>query len=687
MRLRVFLCHSAAFIPLLIPCLLSLPRVAPAQTPPAVYDLRNVGGINFVTSVKSQSGGTCWTHGAMAAIEGNLLMTGAWSAAGESGEPNLAEYHLDWWNGFNQHNNDDADPPSGGGLEVHMGGDYLVTAAYLSRGEGAVRDVDGQSYSTPPLRSSPTFHYYYPRNIEWYTLAADLSNIALIKQKIMTYGVMGTSMYYGGGFYSGGTHYQPPGDANDPNHAIAIVGWDDNKVTQAPQVGAWLCKNSWGSSWNGTGYFWISYYDKHCGKHPEMGAVSFQNVEPLSFARIYYHDYHGWRDTRAEVAKAFNAFQAVADEWLAAVSFYTATDAVNYQIEVFDTFTEQQLKYRLAIQSGSAGHRGFHSVDLDHPVYLHGGQPFYIVLTLSAGGHAYDRTSEIPVLLYAERDDKYFVSSSHGLPPQFYKSAAPQLGTVVVSASLPGQSYYWKNVAWLDLHDDNATANFCIKGLVSEPQSSVLLKGKLFLQGAYDVGRGQMNAQHTVPLTSPYPEDARTLSGLPPGTIDWVLVQLRSTADGAAVLSKSVLLRQDGVLTGDGGSEGVALDVPAGDYYVVISHRNHLSIMSSTAITLQAASAIPYDFSTGSAKVYGGGGCCEIDANVWGVCSGDANQDGQVTTQDYVMWYNASFNGGTAYDGADLNLDGVINTVDYDLWLTNAFKAAAATLPVLIPGP
>lgn len=440
---------------------------------PETYDLRDVNGESFVTSVKSQQGGTCWTHGSLASMEGNLLMSGHWDDQGESGEPNLAEYHLDWWNGYNQYYNQDLEEPlnNGTGLEVHMGGDYRVTTAYMSRLEGAVRDIDAPSYDNPAEHYSPDYHVYYPKRVEWYNAGENLGNIDLIKEKVMENGVMAICMCYDGGFInSSNNHYQPASSNLDPNHSVSIIGWDNSRVTQAPNPGAWLVKNSWGSNWGYDGYFWIAYEDKQACKNPEMGAISFIDVDILRYDTAYYHDYHGWRDTLTIASEAFNVFEANVDEDIVAVSFFTAENNVDYTVKIYAEFDGEELSDERINYSGNIEFSGFHTIDLPETISFFQGEKFYLYVEFNFGGHPYDRTSDVPVLLGG---------SSR---------------TIVPSTAAENQSYYMVDDEWLDFYnyDDPSgfqnTGNFCMKAIANHNLTLGIGDVKAVEYGSLEVG-------------------------------------------------------------------------------------------------------------------------------------------------------------------------------------------------------
>ncbi|MCK5786991.1 MAG: hypothetical protein KAH54_10615 [Candidatus Sabulitectum sp.] len=432
---------------------------------PAQFDLRDYGGENYVTSVKSQQGGTCWTHGTMAAIESNLLMTGVWEDNGETGEPALAEYHLDWWNGFNEWYNADTDPPTGGGLTVHMGGDYLVSTAYLSRGDGAVRDIDGQSYDVAPSLYSSDYHHYYPADVEWHVVGDDLASFDRVKTALMDHGGMACCYCVDAAFMTDYIQYQPPSSSMLPNHAVTIVGWDDEMVTQAPEPGVWIVKNSWGEGWGFDGYFFISYWDKWCAREPFMGTVSFTNVQAVEYDKFYYHDYHGWRDTFTGITKAMNAFQATDDHYIPAVSFFTAADSVDYAASFYGSFSGGVLSDLITSESGYSEFRGFHTVELTNPFELAQGDSVYFVMEFSEGGHAFDRTADVPVLLGAS------------------------MRVIVESTASENQSWY-NDGSWHDFYTwpDNpypGTGNFCLKllgfnaGLMLSPDEDFIFQGEV----------------------------------------------------------------------------------------------------------------------------------------------------------------------------------------------------------------
>jgi len=80
-----------------------------------------------------------------------------------------------------------------------------------------------------------------------------VATVDQIKQAIIDYGPVSVAVSAGGfSGYSGGIFSHA---SNSINHAVALVGWDDNQGSN----GVWFLRNSWGTGWGEGGYMRIEY--------------------------------------------------------------------------------------------------------------------------------------------------------------------------------------------------------------------------------------------------------------------------------------------------------------------------------------------------------------------------------------------------------------------------------------------
>ncbi len=215
---------------------------------------------------------------------------------------------------------------------------------------------------------------------------------------------------------------------------------------------------------------------------------------------------------------------------------------------------------------------------------------------------------------------------------------------------------------------DLVTATALASGkLVSEVSDEVTVLGatvanvKVFLQGPFvlDSMTTALHAASFIPHQHPYGiapwsyTGTDSVSAVPAGVVDWVLVDLRSDSLGAStVASRAALLKSNGTVVDLDGSSPVHFPgLMPGSYYVVVRHRNHLAVMSAATLTLNATSTL-YDF-TSSLTQYYGGDAKEVATGVFGMWAGDVTGNG-------IVKYSGSANDRspilTRIGGSDLTL-------------------------------
>jgi hypothetical protein len=195
--------------------------------------------------------------------------------------------------------------------------------------------------------------------------------------------------------------------------------------------------------------------------------------------------------------------------------------------------------------------------------------------------------------------------------------------------------------------------------------NSVVVETKVFLEGSYQAGGSMSTALRTagsLPLTSPYSDDPRTVASIPANAVDWVLVQVRSTLSGATIDSKSAFLASDGSIVSDNGTTlKFGMDAADGDYYLVIRHRNHTAGISAGAHALARLSSSLFDFSTGADQFHGGDAKL-LETGVYGLYSGDVDGSGTVDANDRSQAWNDRNK--TGYESADCDLSGTVDAND-----------------------
>ena len=338
--------------------------------------------------------GTCWTFGTFGSLESYLLP----NSTTQFSENNLKNLHL-----F------DATDCCG-----TNGGQPFKATAYLARWGTTEKDANGNTINAGPV--SLSCDPYTPgscakrttcpivehvQNVYYVPWKQSPTDNDAIKSALTTYGGVTTAMNFIGDassntpYWNNDTAAYYQNDRIKSNHEVTIVGWDDNYPstnfsTPPPGNGAYIVKNSWGTEFGQSGFFYISYYDAAVGHN----ALAVFTAEPTTnYKTNYQYDPFGFCDflgtgTSSTTMYGANVFNATSDGTLKAISFYALAEGTQYTANVYvnpaaNNPTSGNLTSTI---SGTVGWPGYYTEPLNTTVPLTTGETFAVVIQFNTPG-------------------------------------------------------------------------------------------------------------------------------------------------------------------------------------------------------------------------------------------------------------------------------------------------------------
>jgi hypothetical protein len=310
----------------------------------------------------------------------------------------------------------------------------MMATAYLARWSGALTE-SSDPYSTASKsatsvtspNSGAVKHVQEVLYIPDRSSALDNENI---KKALSEKGAIYSTIRWEDSSYRSSTASYYYSGSSAANHAITIVGWDDSYdrtrfSTQPAGNGAFIVKNSWGTSWGENGYFYVSYYDTVIGRDNAF----FSAEGAGNYYHIYQYDPLGWvvsYGDNSETAYFANVFTAQSAEDLTAVSFYSASTDSKYQLFIYRGVSNTPVSGNADIsQSGTIGVPGYHTIPLSTGVRLQKGERFSVVVKLTTPGYKYPVAIEYPL--------NGFSGGARATTGQSYVSSSGTLWTDITS--------------------------------------------------------------------------------------------------------------------------------------------------------------------------------------------------------------------------------------------------------------
>jgi uncharacterized delta-60 repeat protein len=182
-----------------------------------------------------------------------------------------------------------------------------------------------------------------------------------------------------------------------------------------------------------------------------------------------------------------------------------------------------------------------------------------------------------------------------------------------------------------------------------DPEWRLRLRVKVYLGGASTGGTmsQRLRNEQLLPIVEPYttlgyqhvssgggevlpgPEVFSTGAGN--GIVDWVVLELRSASSPSTVLAtRSALLRSRGEVEDLDGRSSVSFDLPPGNYFVAVRHRNHLGCMTAVPKSFVSGTVV-VDLTTSATATWGiNARKSYANFNTMALWPGDANFDGRI---------------------------------------------------------